>query len=80
MFSRTLSNHIYIYIYIIAGLNVVEVAHDIQLSVSKYITESLSLINSFDTWHGELNELLYMYKFSNFYRHKNCCQANEEDY
>ena len=73
VFSCTLSNHI----YAIAGLNVVEVAHDIQLSVSKYISDSLFLINSFDTWHGEL---LYMYKFSNCYRHKKCSQANEEEY
>ena len=36
------------------GLNVVEVAHDIQHSVTRYITDSLGLINSYDTWHGAL--------------------------
>ena len=34
------------------GLNVVEVAHDIAQSVSSYITKSLNLVNSYDTWHG----------------------------
>jgi len=35
----------------LAGLRVVEVAHDIQQQVSKYVTR-LGLVNSFDTWHG----------------------------
>ena len=35
-------------------LNIVEVAHDIQLSVSKNITGSLNFVDSFDTWHGIL--------------------------
>ncbi|XP_019856532.1 PREDICTED: uncharacterized protein LOC109585045 [Amphimedon queenslandica] len=34
------------------GVNVVEVAHDIQQQVSNYITKDLNLKNSFDTWHG----------------------------
>ena len=29
-------------------------AHDHQAQVMKYITEDLQLINSYDTWHGEL--------------------------
>ena len=34
------------------GLHVVEVAHDIQAQVAKYIRETLGLVNSYDTWHG----------------------------
>jgi hypothetical protein len=30
----------------------VEVAHDIQKSVSNYCTAKLKVINSYDTWHG----------------------------
>ena len=44
-----------------AGLNVVEVAHEIHLPISKFITDSLALINSFDTWHGELIFPLFYY-------------------
>ena len=36
------------------GLKVVEVAHDIQHQVSVYITKTLNLVNSFDTWHCEI--------------------------
>ena len=34
------------------GLNVVEVAHDMQLAVGRYVKNDLKLLNSFDTWHG----------------------------
>ena len=34
------------------GLNVVEVAHDMQLTVGHYVKNDLKLLNSFDTWHG----------------------------
>ena len=34
------------------GLNVVEVAHDMQLAVGWYVKQDLELLNSFDTWHG----------------------------
>ena len=43
----------------VSGLNVVEVAHDMQLQVSKYVRNDLKLLNSFDTWHGT-----YMYECS----------------
>ena len=33
-------------------VNVVEVAHDMQLQVAHYIKQDLKLLNSFDTWHG----------------------------
>ena len=51
-----------------SGLNVVEVAHDIQLSVSKFVTQELKVLNSFDTWHGNMCKLsrtciLYCSKF-----------------
>ena len=31
---------------------VVEVAHDIETQVSKYVRETLGLVNSYNTWHG----------------------------
>ena len=33
-------------------LKVVEVAHDYQPQVSRYVTDDLCLLNSYDTWHG----------------------------
>ena len=44
---------LYLYGYVFSELNVVEVAHDHQAQIMKYITEDLQLINSYDTWHGE---------------------------
>ena len=38
--------------YVVLGLNIVEVAHDFQQQVKAYITDELHLINSYDTWHG----------------------------
>lgn len=37
------------------GLNIVEVAHDMQQQVSKFVTNEMKLVNSFDTWHGTKN-------------------------
>lgn len=62
------------------GLNVVEVAHDIQKQVSKYVTATLKLTNSYDTWHGNtvhfpvlhiMNTILYL-------RYKECEEVNGE--
>ena len=36
----------------IIDLKVVEVAHDYQPQVSRYVTDDLCLLNSYDTWHG----------------------------
>ena len=36
------------------GLNVVEVAHDNCFSVKTFIIDDLNIVNSFDTWHGEI--------------------------
>ena len=30
-----------------------EVAHDIQQQVARYVTSDLKLLNSYDTWHGK---------------------------
>ena len=35
-----------------AGVNITEVAHDIQAQESKYVRETLGLVNSYDTWYG----------------------------
>ena len=34
-------------------LKVVEVAHDYQAQVQKYVVDELKLLNSYDTWHGK---------------------------
>ncbi len=39
--------------FFIVGLNIVEVAHDNQPVVKKYVTDELNLLNSYDTWHGK---------------------------
>ena len=36
------------------GLRVCEVAHDHQVQVSRYVTDELGCLNSYDTWHGML--------------------------
>ena len=30
-------------------------AHDVQTQVSRYVSDQLNLVNSFDTWHGKLS-------------------------
>ncbi len=40
------------YIIIFIGLNVIEVAHDMCSPVAKYVTGTLKVQNSYDTWHG----------------------------
>ena len=43
------------YIYsLFIGLDIREVAHDVQSQVSHYITSELKLLNSYDTCHGKL--------------------------
>ena len=42
------------------GMNIVEVAHDMNSTVSSYITDELGLWNSYDTWHGNFISLLFM--------------------
>ena len=44
---------IWILYFHLSGLNVVEVAHDIQLQVSRFVSRDLKLVNLFDTWHGK---------------------------
>ena len=39
-----------------AGLKVVEVAHDYQPQVQKYVVDELKLLNSYDTWHGKTQQ------------------------
>ncbi len=41
------------FMFFIVGLNIVEVAHDNQPVVKKYVTDELNLLNSYDTWHGK---------------------------
>ena len=50
--------------FVCIGLNVTEVAHDIQQQVSRFITSDLSLVNSYDTWHGIIHiHVLRMHTF-----------------
>ncbi len=39
-----------------SGLNVVEVAHDNQSVVKKYVTNDLNLTNSYDSWYSKCVE------------------------
>ena len=41
------------------GLNVVEVAHDFQQQIRRYVVEDLKLLNSYDTWHGKTHVYTY---------------------
>ena len=55
-------NFVWIFVRIV-GVKVVEVAHDIQSAVSKYIRETLKLVNSYDTWHGTTYIICVVYIF-----------------
>ena len=37
-------------------MNITEVAHDIQQQVSRYVTGSMGVVNSYDTWHGKMHQ------------------------
>ena len=50
----------FVHIYF-AGLKVVEVAHDYQPQVQKYVVDELKLINSYDTWHGKTQQYTLLY-------------------
>ena len=49
------------------GLKVVEVAHDMQLAVGRYVKQDLKLLNSFDTWHGNCNGAVFMFALVQLY-------------
>ena len=71
------------YVYYCIGLEVLEVAHDMQPQVSKYVTDELGLINSYDTWHGKSrsNVMLaacYKVLLPMSYRNQECVQGVEE--
>ena len=46
-----------------------EVAHDIQQQVSRFITSDLSLVNSYDTWHGTAHVHIYTCTMYNVHIH-----------
>ena len=66
-----------------AGLNVTEVAHDLQQQVARFVTVQLGVVNSFDTWHGMINAhlhiILYSFEFSfvSFIRDEECGQRKK---
>ena len=64
------------------GINVTEIAHDIHAPVTSYITKQLGLINSYDTWHGEVQ---YCIPFDGMCdnitcRYKKCSERIEQSY
>ena len=67
------------YFVVNVGLRVIEVAHDIQSQVGKYVSTDLRLVNSYDTWHGKglRNHCMCMFQSTSFFRNKECCQTNE---
>ena len=38
-------------------MNVTEVAHDFQVGVTKFVTEELGVLNSYDTWHSKYKDI-----------------------
>jgi len=40
--------------FVCIGLDVREVAHDVQMQECLYVSSECKLWNSYDTWHGEL--------------------------
>ena len=54
---NSLGNNLHVHIIILfTGLKVVEVAHDYQAQVQKYVVDELNLTNSYDTWHGKTKQ------------------------
>ena len=45
-------------LYNFLGQKVVEVAHDYQPQVQKYVVDELGLLNSFDTRHGKADNII----------------------
>ncbi len=72
----TLSDHIHPY----EGLRVSEVAHDIQQQVSRFVV-SLSLTNSYDTWHGNGTRVITdVYRIIiHIPRDEECSKTNAQD-
>ena len=65
------------------GLKVVEVAHDMQLAVGRYVKDDLKLLNSFDTWHGAyqfIADVFCHHIVTTLHRNQECCQRACEDY
>ena len=58
--TRNLNIDVYPYTCLVLELNIVEVAHDYQLQVIRYITDNLQLLNSYDTWHGNYLVLILL--------------------
>ena len=44
-----------------SGLRICEVAHDYQVQVSRYVTDELGLLNSYDTWNGKFGMVNCVY-------------------
>ena len=62
-----------------AGLNITEVAHNIQLQVTRYVKEDMGMVNS---WHGKRihGETVFIYHYDLTLRNEKCGQRNEKDY
>ena len=45
-----------VYKFTAISLRVCEVAHDHQVQVSRYVTDELGCLNSYNTWHGMLEQ------------------------
>ena len=48
------------YDQICLGLNIVEVAHDMQQHVKRFLTADMKLVYSYDTWHGMILYSMFM--------------------
>ena len=54
VYSKLLASYGDTQLCVHSGLRICEVAHDYQVQVSRYVTDELGLLNSYDTWHGKL--------------------------
>ena len=67
------------------GLQVIEVAHDMQLAVRRYLKQELNLVNSFDTWHGmKLTVMVFSQDVctgvTTLHRNQECCQRARQNH
>ena len=67
------------------GLQVIEVAHDMQLAVKRYLKQDLNLVNSFDTWHGMKLTVMVFSQYvctgvTTLHRNQECCRRARQNH
>ena len=62
----------------VVGVNVTEDARDFQVSVMKYVTTELGLLNSYDTWHGKYRYMTTSRCYVSCFLWLNLCTRNQK--